>query len=668
MHTFSGIPITTEEFCRLKPQNVFFREIHRKEIDTSAHQNRHILFRKRFTVEKPFQKASIFISADDHYKLYLNGSFVAEGPAPAYHTRQNVCEIDVTAHLVRGDNILAVHTYYQGLINRVWQSGDCRHFLLFDLVLDGVPIIHSDTDVKYAYHSGYRAIGTVGYDTGFLTEFDARAAEVGFEKQDFDDRAWQFAKRYETFDQILVPQSTEQLVYETILPQEKKQNGNTVFLDFGKIYAGGLSVSVRGKGGDAVIIRMAQELADGALRHHLRANCRYEERLLLRDGVSTYTPYDYFAFRYAEITLPEGAILTDAALIARHYPFTPQMPLKTAFCGTPLEEIWHLCLNTLKYGVQEAPLDCLEREKGFYLGDACYTSLTHALITGNDRMVRKLIDDAFASAFISDTLMCCLNASFMQEIAEFPLILVRLVLWHYRLTGDMDYLKENYSKVTALLDAYRRDYEQDFLLSRLDKWCVVEWPSGFRDGYDVDLTSGKICREPHAVMNAYYVNAIHAANRMAEALGYPLYRDEAPLVSAFLTAFYRKERRRFCDSVESEHASFLSNLFAYAYGLCPDADTEKEILSIILEKKPSSVSLFGAFVMLEGLVRHRELDAVKEMLLDTSAWRAMLKEGATVTMESWEKDKKWNTSLFHPTLSYAALFLADADLVRLLAD
>ena len=30
-----------------------------------------------------------------------------------------------------------------------------------------------------------------------------------------------------------------------------------------------------------------------------------------------------------------------------------------------------------------------------------------------------------------------------------------------------------------------------------------------------------------------------------------------------------------------------------------------------------------------------------------------------------EKDTKWNTSLFHLTMSYAAVFLADADLKQL---
>ena len=37
----------------------------------------------------------------------------------------------------------------------------------------------------------------------------------------------------------------------------------------------------------------------------------------------------------------------------------------------------------------------------------------------------------------------------------------------------------------------------------------------------------------------------------------------------------------------------------------------------------------------------------------------MLAEGATRTFEGWGRDMKWNTSLFHLTLTLAAAFLTD---------
>lgn len=59
--------------------------------------------------------------------------------------------------------------------------------------------------------------------------------------------------------------------------------------------------------------------------------------------------------------------------------------------------------------------------------------------------------------------------------------------------------------------------------------------------------------------------------------------------------------------------------------------------------------------------------AKRDALLDRGAWLRMLDDGATTTFEGWGKDTKWNTSLFHLTLSYAALFISDADLNEIFA-
>ena len=54
-------------------------------------------------------------------------------------------------------------------------------------------------------------------------------------------------------------------------------------------------------------------------------------------------------------------------------------------------------------------------------------------------------------------------------------------------------------------------------------------------------------------------------------------------------------------------------------------------------------------------------DGYFRALTDEGAWRRMLREGATTTFEGWGKETKWNTSLIHLTMSYAAVFLADVD-------
>lgn len=672
-YQFRGKWITDGEFANLEKRNVFHRQLEPVNLPCEEHRNCHILFRKQFYCEKEIKNAKIYISADDYYKLYINGEFVAQGPASAYHFQYPYNGLDIEKYLKPGKNLIAVHTLYQGLINRVWQSGDNRHGMILDLWVNEELMLASDETFKTARHSAYHEIGTAGYDTQFLEEYDARSPEVGFEREMFDDSAWEEAKLSHCEDHILKEQSTSMLSFEKILPVELScektaENYKKIIVDFGAVYVGYLQFKGKGDTGKKILIRCGQELSeDGSVRYEMRCNCKYEEAMILSGEECTLDWFDYKSFRYAELVLPKDCEAMDICLIARHYPFTLKTRLKPEYAEDPdLRMIWNLCVRTIQYGVQEVIQDCMDREKGFYVGDGCYTLLTHMLLTQDDSITRKLIDDAFSADFITDGLVTCLDCSMMQEIAEYPLMLISLVLWHYRLTGDKEYLAVNYPKVKKLLEAYRRDYEKGGLLRNLDKWCVVEWPKNFRHGYDVEIEEGKVCRSAHISINAYYLNAIKIANQMAELLEEPMYRDEEEVKKAFFQAFYLKERHVFRDGEETEHISLVGNLFPFAFGILPDEQCREVIIQMLEKEKISSVALFCSFLALQGLLLSGRKDLVKEALLDENAWKRMLREGATATFEGWGKDSKWNTSLFHLTLSYAAVFMADLEIENIL--
>ena len=106
---------------------------------------------------------------------------------------------------------------------------------------------------------------------------------------------------------------------------------------------------------------------------------------------------------------------------------------------------------------------------------------------------------------------------------------------------------------------------------------------------------------------------------------------------------------------------------AFAFELYPDEETKLKLIDLISERGISAVGIFASFPILEGLVRAGREDLIIDHLLDEGAWQRMLREDATTTFEGWGKDTKWNTSLFHLTMSYAATFIADTDLKQLLS-
>ncbi len=153
------------DFANLAPINVYH-----KEMDTTPepkvpeqYQNRHILFRKKISLTGT-ENAILKITADDYYKLYINGQFVTQGPAAGYPNAYYYNELDVSKYLQKGENTFAVHTYYQGLINRVWVSSDQKQCLYFDLSIAGQSILTSDESWLCTDHTGYTSLATTTYE------------------------------------------------------------------------------------------------------------------------------------------------------------------------------------------------------------------------------------------------------------------------------------------------------------------------------------------------------------------------------------------------------------------------------------------------------------------------------------------------------------------------
>lgn len=670
-HAFQGQWITSAEFANAEPVNVFHRQYdfesgERVLEKSKALQNRHTLFRGEFFLDELPKEARLFFSADDYAKIYVNGKFAAQGPAPGYFFHYLYCEADVSKFLRRGRNVVAIHSYYQGLINRVWVSGDMRSGAICDLVCDGKTVLKTGASWKCAPHTGISSAGKAGYDTQFLENYDAGAPEAGFEQPGFDDSKWRSASLLKNPQYKLFPSPLPPLEFEEVAPAEIRRDGKgKIFIDFGAMYVGYFSMSAEGEKSDKIELRFGQELnPDGSVRHKLRANCDYREHFTLSgNGRDELRQFDYKSFRYAEIIPPEsGTAEVDESsikLIARHMPF--RIAAKNRYENDArARKVWDLCVRTLRYGAQEQIQDCMEREKGYYLGDGCYSMLAWCLLNGDFAPMRKFIDDFLRTSFINGGLVTCANCSFMQEIAEYPLMMFVLLPVLEERGDSREFVRERLGDFRKILDFYRENYAgDDGLLSNLDKWCVVEWPSQWRDGYDVDIKEGEVCATKHNVINAWYVGAVRAFNKTARRLGEREYGGEAKLAEAFRNAFYDPRKKLFKDSVESGRTSYPSNIYAWFLGLCPNEECRAEIIKMIRQKRLNKGMLFISFPLLAGLQRDGKEELMLSLITDENTWMRMISEGATTTFEGWSKDAKWNTSLFHLTLSSCAAFMVE---------
>ena len=647
------------DFENLAPVNVFHKEHSGEKLKNSPEeiQNRHILFRNKFTLKKQGE-AVLKITADDYYKLYINGRFVTQGPAPCYPHFFYYNEIDITDYLVEGENTIAVHCYYQGLINRVWVSGDNRQMLWFSLDVGGETVLISDESWLCCNHTAYSALHTVGYDTSFCECYDSRDKNINFFEPDFDDSDWGACSVFENADYTLVKQPTNQLEIYDVNPKEIHRINDGLFVDFGFEAVGYICLKAKGCCGDKVVIRAGEELnPDSTVRYDMRCNCLYEDEWILSGGEDEYNQFDYKAFRYAEILFPETAEITHIAFAVRHYPFWDKSSYQTG--NADLQRVIELCKNTIKYGTQECYMDCPTREKGQYLGDLSVSARAQVAVTGDTAMMKKAIADFFNSSFICPGLMAVSTSSFMQEIADYSLQLPAQVCWVYSVDKDLDFVRRAEPYLTAMLNHFKSFMTENCLLeSVVDKWNLVDWPDNLRDGYDFSLTK-PIGKGLHNVINAFWCGFLQAMDEVYSILDMPLTELTDDATKNFVKLFFNPETNLFCDTPAHSHSAIHSNILPLLFNLGINDENKKAIISLMKKKRLNSMGVYMAYFALAALKKHGEMSLAEELTTDPACWLNMLDEGATATFEAWGKDQKKNTSLFHPWATAPLIVFSD---------
>ncbi|MFB9276955.1 family 78 glycoside hydrolase catalytic domain [Cohnella cellulosilytica] len=626
---------------------------HRRDL-----QNRHMLVRKTFTLssaELDGGSLQLDITADDYYKLYINGAFVSQGPAQGYPFHYPYNRLDVTDWLREGRNIIAVHVYYQGLINRAYNSGDYRQGMIAELYAGERLLLATDATWKYWLAEQYEAGGIAGNDTQFLENIDSRREERGWRETAYDDSDWRFCHVSEADDHMLALQPTPPLAVYTRRPSSVTAVGAGHYvIDFGEELTGQFTMQAHGQAGERIEIRCGEELEDGGeqVRYEMRCNCSYREYWTLSGARDELEEFEYKAFRYVEVIGPPSAILAESfAAVVRHYPFDDaSCRLETS---NPLfNRIWTICKNGVKYGSQETFVDCPSREKGQYLGDNTIIAHAHMYASGDLRLTKKALTDfALSARHICPGGMAVAPGSLMQEIADYSFQWPMQLLEYYRQSGDLAFLREMEPVAAEMVGYFDRYKREDGLLANItDKWNLVDWPDGMRDGYDFPLTQpvGPGC---HNVVNAFYYGAQMALAEIREELQLEAGNGLREFKEAFVAAFFDPEQRRFVDAVGSRHASLHANALPLLFGLVPEG--EQEPVVAWLKSRGMSCGVYFSYFLLKALAAAGEYEYVYELLVADGehSWGNMVKEGATTCFEAWGKEQKWNTSLCHPWAS-----------------
>lgn len=359
----------------------------------SCAEDSYVAFRKTFTLEQAVPTATAFISAADKYVLWVNGELVVldgslkRGPTP-YDSYYDTVEL---TNLKQGENTIALLVAFNGRSGDgsivpvlVDEEGDeyTQAGLIFELDAGGTTIC-SDSSWKAARHTGYKNRVTAGADypgysqSSMLAErnvyFDARDDLGDFMAEGYNDSEWEdatpvskagdlpFGDLYSAMIQPIrfqdiVDFSNSASYVGTPLTQDTTLvldlPGNIQFTPYFELEApAGKKLTFY-----TDTYTDKQELPN------------FKDTYVTAEGTQRYENYPWRSG--SKLIIEAEAGVTFTRLGYRASGFNGEQAGSFTSSDPGLDQLWQESLNTLAICMRDTYMDCPERERGPYMGDA----------------------------------------------------------------------------------------------------------------------------------------------------------------------------------------------------------------------------------------------------------------------------------------------------------
>jgi alpha-L-rhamnosidase len=484
--------------------------------------------------------------------------------------------------------------------------------------------------------------GTVGsgYYVGPQEYWDMRREPVGWTRPGFDDSRWAPAAVKAAIDG-LEPALIEPVgLYDVRPASVRRVAPGTWLVDLGREIAGGLRLSVRGRAGQTVEVRLGEELnGDGTVRYALRAGITYQETWTLRDGRQTIEHWGYRGFRYAQLVCDDDLDLSEAVTGRAWRAAWRDSDASFSSSSRDLDRVYELCRYSIEATRGDLYIDTPTRERGPYEGDAL---INQASEYGVQR--------SFALARASDAYL----ARNHTWPTEYRLMNVMSAWEDYLHTGDPGQLAADYDILAAKhLTRYLGDdglVHKDPGSSSRDLGDLVDWPVSNRDGY--------VFTDVNTVVNACQYAAFAAMAKIAAVLGktgdaktWQGYADR--LAAAMREKLLDASSGRFADGIGTTHSAQHATAYPVALGVAGPGTVPDPVLrarGATLAGGGMKVSVYGAQFLLDALFATGRAEAAIGLMTAAgmNSWLHMMDDlGATIVAEAWDPSLKSNMTFSH---------------------
>lgn len=665
-------------------------------------------FRKTFDLSDDPSRFIIHVSADNRYVLYVNGREVGRGPARSSLYNWNFGTYDISSDLHKGKNVIAALVWNMGEYAPVAQISAQTGFLIQG---DEKPeeIVNSDQNWKVVHDTAYSPcamnVGALLHSymvVGPGDEVHANAYPWNWEKPDFDDSKWQQARVLYTpvvtqgygSDNIwtlaprTIPQMEEKMQRMPVFGSKQANNTDSYFLKGGHPLTipahdhqtilidqsfetiGYPVLKVSGGKGSEVTLTYAEALFDSKGQ---KGNRNVTEGKTMKglydifypDGGKkrSFSPLWLRTWRYIQLDIQTGdqpLVLDDLYGIYTGYPFVQ----KASFASndSSLKEIWKVGWRTARLCAGETYFDCPYYEQLQYEGDTRIQSLISLYNTGDDRLMRKAIDDFFNSRLPMGLTQGRFPSSRLQVIPPFSMFWVSMLHDYWMLRKDDPFLQKYLDGASVVLHWYENHIDSSLgMLGPMKWWSFVDWndafpggtPPGANDGHSsvISLQYAYTLRQAAALFN-YFARKTEAEHylKLADKISKGTY------VNCFNTS-----KMEMADTPDKNSFSQHASIMAILADAIPAADEQKVMQNILSDTTLSQATFYYRFYLTRAMVKAGMADLYYSQL---TPWRDMLKNGLTTFAEKPDPTRSdchaWSASPEYDLLATVCGIVPDA--------
>jgi alpha-L-rhamnosidase len=645
-------------------------------------------FRRTFQIEENPQGTRLSLTADSRYKLWINGRFVARGPARCYPSAQSVDELDIAPYLRPGMNVLAVQVYQPGYSHFAYVHRAASG-LLANLVCDGVNVLATDASWRVRRNPSFSSLVPRVSIYGSGVEERDLSREDEWTRAAYDDSQWSSARIVAPVGGYpwtgFEPRAVALLVEREIAMKLLETRGGTRVVDsdahlslrqgwsaarsqtitkddagwfsielaagqaaywlhdLGRDYACQGYAEVEGaSGGESLSVSYAEKFRDGELVLSDPADyCRVRltDHWKLRTGSQVAESFALRGGRYLLFQLVGPAV---AGFKIRFHTRIAEYPLEITRSFRPsdpmLSSIITLCEETFRACLLDGFVDSTWRESSQWTGDALPQALIMAALSDDVRPLRRVIEMAGQGAYPDGILPSVLPGEVhAYTIVDYNFMWVELLSAYWKLTRDLDFIMGMWTTLVRLLERFARDVnEEGLIISQPGRRLFLDWAPVSRN-------------EPNAIFNLHYLLALRVAAELADGVDETVeagrWRGRADALRGAVRAAFRRDDRWYDDKAQTT-CSQLAASFALL-SRATERDEEEALLDAIAARSldeddspsPDKMVLASPFMhhyIFEALRRGGRAREVVEIV--RRRWGRWVKAGCPTAWENWNVD------------------------------